>query len=396
MEKFLVLLFITGLLSSGSESFKITDKEYENIDRILQIGVQVFLNCLDKVKEATEKLVKDDMLRTNRIAIQDHWNAFRDTANRISVEERGKGEMDDLIVAARIFQRLVGHYKDDAKKIFHTVIVEQNVRLYLPPINTFKGTIERSKVNEVWGNLVKNYFPDAPPIENQPLDFLCYLLSTSAAESFIVNVMKFGMEAISQYKKIDFGTDSNRVTSRLIVFYWDGYLNSADTPELKKQYDAISDHFEFFKEFYLIGLSPVVTLHFADPKRFDRTAREIYNEKWKPFIEELNKLVNEERNELRCPFPQVRAVGRMAIAKFGAFVDRVNAEINDDTVMILSKRWEKIKDSCITRLLDSGALTQEQLDEARSVLEEDVMALYNKYLEFMEITDPKRVDETFK
>ncbi|KAI4877278.1 hypothetical protein NFI96_016946, partial [Prochilodus magdalenae] len=235
MEKFLVLLFITGLLSSGSESFKITDKEYENIDRILQFGVQVFLNCLDKVKEATEKLVKDDMLRTNRIAIQDHWNAFRDTANRISVEERGKGEMDDLIVAARTFQRLVGHYKDDAKKIFHTVIVEQNVRLYLPTINTFKGTIERSKVNEVWGNLVENYFPDAPPIENQPLDFLCYLLYTSAAESFIVNVVKFGMEAISQYKKSDFRKASERLKESFSAAY--GKYHEIQEIEREKEKD---------------------------------------------------------------------------------------------------------------------------------------------------------------
>ena len=36
-----------------------------------------------------------------RIAIQGHWNSFKETANRISVEERGKGVQDDLVVAAR-------------------------------------------------------------------------------------------------------------------------------------------------------------------------------------------------------------------------------------------------------------------------------------------------------
>ncbi|KAI4877277.1 hypothetical protein NFI96_016945 [Prochilodus magdalenae] len=178
----------------------------------------------------------------------------------------------------------------------------------------------------------------------------------------------------------------------------------------------LSDHFEMSSEIYLLGLSPVITLYFADTTRVWRTARTVkmssvvnaypvyeqlhergvfsgirrmlsravdiataladneefrylrdtYNEKWKPFREELNKLVNEERNIEHFLLPQVRAVGRMLLAKFGAFVDRVNAVIDDDTVMILSNAFK-----------------------------EDVMTLYNKYLEFRQTTDPERVDETF-
>ncbi|XP_036423112.1 uncharacterized protein LOC118805988 isoform X2 [Colossoma macropomum] len=508
MDKLLVILTLTGLLTSGVESFTISEKEYENIDRMLEFGVQVFLNCLDKVKEATEKLVEEDMLRTNRIAIQDNWNSFRETANRISVEERGKGVQDDLIVAARTVRRLVLHYKDDVKKIFHTVIMEQNVQMYLPAVNTFKGTIERAKANEIWGNLVSNYLPDAPSIESEPLEFLCYLLSTSTVETYIVNVLKCGVEVISQIKKIDFDEVTERVrtkfeavfeklneirkterekeeddflllvsvVSRAFVFYWESFLNATDTPELQEKYevierklkeqnfeeelkevlkpimesetvnDVLSLHFDFTREFYEIGISPLIALYFTGPQRFERTVRtvgmsavvhsytiyeqlserglfsemkrlyfrgvdigtalagneeiqyfrETYFEKWKSFREELNTLVNEERGKSHILLPQVRAVARMLIAKFEELVDKVNADIDDDTVQQMSTKWSNIKEKCIKKLLTSGALTQDQLDEAQSIFLNDIIGFYDKYLEFTKTMDPQRVEDTSK
>ncbi|KAL7883236.1 hypothetical protein SRHO_G00008940 [Serrasalmus rhombeus] len=508
MDKLWVILTLAGLLTSGAESFKISEKEYENIDRMLEVGVQIFLNCLDKVKEATEKLVKEDMLRTNRIAIQDNWNSFRETANSISVEERGKGVQDDLIVAARTVRRLVLHYKDDVKKIFHKVIMEQNVQLYLPVVNMFKGTIERAKVNEIWGNLVSNYLPGAPSIESEPLEFLCYLLSTSTVETYIVKVLKFGVEVISEIKKIDFDKVTERmrtifkgvgekckeferierekekddflvmvsVTSRVFIFYWDSFLNATDTPELGEKYEDIKRklmdlkfdeelkealkplmesetlndilrlHFEFAAEFYFIGFSPLITLLITAPERFVRTVRvvgmsavihaytiyeqlserglfsemkrlyfravdigialagnevsqyfrETYFEKWKSFREELNKLVNEERQKSHILLPQLRAIARMLIAKFEELVDKVNADFDDDTVQQLSTKWSNIKEKCIKKLLTSGALTQDQLEEAQRIFQEDAFGFYDKYLEFTKTMDPQRVEATLK
>uniref|UniRef100_A0AAR2IH94 Uncharacterized protein n=1 Tax=Pygocentrus nattereri TaxID=42514 RepID=A0AAR2IH94_PYGNA len=507
MDKLWVILTLAGLLTSGAESFKISEKEYENIDRMLEVGVQIFLNCLDKVKEATEKLVKEDMLRTNRLAIQDNWNSFRETANSISVEERGKGVQDDLIVAARTVRRLVLHYKDDVKKIFHTVIMEQNVQLYLPFVNTFKGTIERDKANEIWGKLVSDYLPDAPSIESQPLEFLCYLLSTCTVETYIVNVLKFGVEVISEIKKIDFEKVTERVImyfeeflekldeikrierekekdefilvasalSRALVFYWERFLNTTDTPELQEKYevierklreqnlkeeleealkpimesetidDILSLHFDFAREFYYIGVSPLIMLYSTGPQRFERTLRvvgmsavihgnTIYEqlserglfsemkrlyfravdigtalagneeiqyfketcfEKWKSFREELNKLVDEERQKSHILLPQLRAVARMLIAKFEELVDKVNADIDDDTVQQMSMKWSNIQEKCIKKLLTSGALTQDQLDEAHRIFLNDLMEFYEKYLAFTE-KDPQRVEDTFK
>ncbi|KAL6461212.1 hypothetical protein MHYP_G00311780 [Metynnis hypsauchen] len=478
MDKLWVILTLTGLLTSGAESFKISEKEYENIDRMLEFGVQIFLNCLDKVKEATEKLVKEDMLRTNRIAIQDNWNSFRETANSISVEERGKGVQDDLIVAARV-------------------------------VSMFKGTIERAKAKEIWGNLVSNYLPDAPSIESEPLEFLCYLLSTSTVETYIVNVLKFGVEVISEIKKIDFDEVNERlrtifegvgekyneierierekekddflvlvsVTSRVFVFYWESFLNATDTPELQEKYEDIKGKLNELKfdeelqealkpimdsETVNDILSPLITLLFTAPERFIRTVRvvgmstvihaytvyeqlshrglfsemkrlyfravdigtalagneevqyfrETYFEKWKSFREELNQLVNEERHTPHILLPQVRAVARMLIAKFEELVNKVNADVDDDTVQqmsttpykakinllefSLSRKWSDIKEKCIKKLLTSGALTQDQLDEAQRIFQEDAFGFHNKYLEFTKTMDSQRVEDTLK
>ncbi|XP_072530535.1 uncharacterized protein [Salminus brasiliensis] len=272
MKKLLIIVALTGLLSSGAESTMISEKDYENIDRVLEFGVHVFLNCLDKIKEATEKLVRDDMLRTNRIAIQSHWNSFKETANKISVEERGKGVQDDIVVVARTLRRLVLYYKDDVKNMIHTLATEENAQLYQPVIKIFKGTIERAKANDMWGTLAENYFPEAPSIQSEPLEFLCYLLSTNVMETIVVNILKGGVELITEIKKIDFDQLSERIMrlsedvheklneiyeiqkekeddeliliistiAKGAIFYWDRYLNSTDTPLLETQYEDVA------------------------------------------------------------------------------------------------------------------------------------------------------------
>ncbi|KAL6461215.1 hypothetical protein MHYP_G00311810 [Metynnis hypsauchen] len=386
MDKLWVILTLTGLLTSGAESFKISEKEYENIDRMLGFGVQIFLNCLDKVKEATEKLVKEDMLRTNRIAIQDNWNSFRETANSISVEERGKGVQDDLIVAARV-------------------------------VNMFKGTIERAKAKEIWGNLVSNYLPDAPSIESEPLEFLCYLLSTRAR----IIVKEVG-EKLDEIRRIE--REKEKDDFLLLVRL----------------------HFDFAREFYEIGISPLIALYKADSRRFERTLRvvgmstvihaytvyeqlsdrglfsemkrlyfravdigtalagneevqyfrETYFEKWKSFREELNKFVDEERRTPHILLPQVRAVARMLIAKFEELVNKVNADVDDDTVQQMSTKWTIIKEKCIKKLLTSGALTQDQLDETHSIVLKDIKEFYDKYLEFTNTMDPQKAENASK
>ncbi|KAL7826319.1 hypothetical protein AOLI_G00315280 [Acnodon oligacanthus] len=448
------------------------------------------------------------MLRTNRIAIQDNWNSFRETANRISVEERGKGEQDDLTVAARTVRRLVLHYKDDVKKTFHSLATEQNVQLYLPVVNTFKGTIERAKAKEIWGTLVANYLPDAPSIESEPVEFLCYLLSTNTVETFIVKALKFGTDAISQLKRVDFDEMSERVrstsfeilrkfseiertereketdeflltvtaASRVLVFYWDRALNFTDTPELQKQFESIwcqvesqylivlydlltpvmewetvkefwELHFDFAQEFYLIGLGIMRNVfYYAGPERCSRTVsvvsksavlfvypifqalseegvlrdieklylkavntstaligneevqyfRETSYNKSMEFIKEINRLVKEERQKPHFVLPQVRAIVRMSLNKLGAFADRINADIDDHTVRSLIINWGNLKAICVKKLLASGTLSQDELDEAERMFVNKMFGLLSKFEDLTQGMDRKRVEDIFK
>ncbi|KAL6461216.1 hypothetical protein MHYP_G00311820 [Metynnis hypsauchen] len=477
MNKLLVFIALTGLLSSGAESFRISEKEYENIDRMLQFGVQVFLNCLDKVKEAAEKLVKEDMLRTNRIAIQDNWNSFRETANRISVAERGKGAQDDFIVAARTVRRLVLHYKDDIKKTFHSLATEQNVQLYLPVVNMFKGTIERAKAKEIWGTLVANYLPDAPSIESEPVEFLCYLLSTRVRSTSFEILRKFNeIERTEREKETDEFLLTVRAASRVLVFYWDRVLNFTDTPQLEKQFESIWSqvesqyllvlydlltplmewetvkefwelHFTFAQEFYLIGLGIMRNVfYYAGPERCSRTVsvvsksavlfvyplfetlseegvlcemeklylkavntstaligkeevqyfRETSYNKSMEFVKEINRLVKEERQKSHFLLPQVRAIVRMSLNKLGAFADRINADIDDHTIRSLITNWGNLKVICVKKLLASGALTQDELDEAERMFVSKMFGFLSKFDDLTQGMDRKRAEDIFK
>uniref|UniRef100_A0A8B9JVQ8 Uncharacterized LOC103026331 n=1 Tax=Astyanax mexicanus TaxID=7994 RepID=A0A8B9JVQ8_ASTMX len=508
MKKLLIIVALTGLLSSGAESFKVSQKDYESIDRMLEFGVQVFLNCLDKVKEATEKMMKDDMIRTNRIAIQNNWNSFKETANKISVEERGKDVQDDLVVAARTVRRLVLFYKDDVKNMIYSFATERNVPIYQPVLSMFKGTIEKAKVNEVWGSLATNYFPDAPPIQSEPLEFLCYLLSTNVMETVIVNVLKYGVDLMSEIKKIDFDELSEKVKTVLYnvtdkldefyrierekeddellikvstiaktaVFYWDRFLNSTDTPLLEKQYEEIKSklrdqkvwetleellkpifdsepvksvvelHFDFYQEFYFMaGLTtyvlivdgsgrgvktvrtgfmtlvvnsyPIyeklcemgvfsamkkqylravdVAVALADTEEF-QAFREEYYEKWKSFREELNRLTNEERRQLNNVFPQLRASLRMFLNKSEEMVNKINAEIDDNTLTSLAMNWAFTRSLCIEKLLDNGVLTQDRLDEAERIFQDGISGFLGKYEELTQGMEKQKVEDTFK
>ncbi|XP_076865580.1 uncharacterized protein LOC143517220 [Brachyhypopomus gauderio] len=277
MKIVLVLLSFAALLSSGVECFKVSAKDYENFDRMLEFGAQVFLSYLDKLREVTERLVRDNQLRTNRIAVQGYWNSFKETASKISVEERGNGVQDDVIVVVRTIRRLVLHYKDDVRNTVNLLTTEKNVQQYFPTVDMFEGVIHREKLNEIWGDMESHYFPDAPSVRNSPWDFLCYLLSTTTIETFLVNVFKTGMEKISQVRSINFEgmkeslqstwneiemkamefTDLERskgnddefllsvtVIARVFIFYREKFLNYTRSPEFMQKVEQSDKVFE--------------------------------------------------------------------------------------------------------------------------------------------------------
>ncbi|XP_066531060.1 uncharacterized protein [Hoplias malabaricus] len=276
MGRPVAIMSLALLLSCGVESFKLSDKDYENFEKTVEFGAQVFLNWLDKVRDVTERFVKDHQLRTNRIAIQGHWNSFKDTANTISVEERVKGEQDDLVAAARTIRRLFFFYKDDVQNAIHSLATQKNIQEYLQPVNMFKGVIQKEQLHEVLGAVESQFFPGAPSIKNNPLEFLCYLLSTNTVETYMVNILKTGMDVISQIRSTDFQKLKQRLESaldeirvkiqtfevlekqkeqdellvsvkvgtRVCVFYWDNFLKYSASPEFMQKVHLAEKVFE--------------------------------------------------------------------------------------------------------------------------------------------------------
>ncbi|XP_017575539.1 uncharacterized protein LOC108440878 [Pygocentrus nattereri] len=283
MGKLVAVVCLALLLSCGGQSFTMSEKDYESAEKMLEFGAQVFLNWLDKVRDVTERMVRENQLRTTRIAIQGHWNSFKETANRISVEERGKGVQDDMIVAARTIRRLLLFYKDDLQKMIRSLATQKGVQHYLPAVNMLEGVIQKEQWNEVWGAVESHYLPGAPSVRNDPFEFLCYLLSTSTVETFIVNILKNGADVISQIRHIDFQKLQERLNSvvdevrekatefesverqkekdellvsvsvaaRVCSYYWDKFLEYTESPEFSqkvKQAEDALNHSRFWEK----------------------------------------------------------------------------------------------------------------------------------------------------
>uniref|UniRef100_A0A8B9JU23 Uncharacterized LOC103026331 n=1 Tax=Astyanax mexicanus TaxID=7994 RepID=A0A8B9JU23_ASTMX len=390
--------------------------------------------------------------------------------------------------------------------MIHSFATERNVQIYQPVFNMFKGTIEKAKVNEVWGNLATSYFPGAPPIQSEPLEFLCYLLSTNAMETVIVNVLKYGVDLMSEIKKIDFDDLSERLKSavesffrkfteiertelqkekdklflvlscftKTTVFFWDRFLNTTDTPLLEEQYneverkltdqkfgetleellkpifesetvnDVLRLHFDFYEEFYTVPAWAIFSLMHYDSNRIARTLRtgfmvtvvnsypiyeklsemgvfskmkkqylravdiavaladteefqafrEEYYEKWKSFREELNRLTDEERR--RTAFPQIRASIRMFLNKSEELANKINAEIDDNTLGYLTMDWAFTRAACIEKLLNKGVITKDRLDEAERTFKDGIMGFRGKYEELTQGMDKEKVENSLR
>ncbi|XP_072530765.1 uncharacterized protein [Salminus brasiliensis] len=151
--------------------------------------------------------------------------------------------------------------------------------------------------------------------------------------------------------------------------------------------------FSTMKRLYLRAMDIAIAL--AGTEEF-QTFREEHFEKWKSFREELNRLADEERKKPNVMFPQARAVRQMFLDRFEAFVNKVNADIDDDTIRLLSINWADIRDVCLQKLLAKGVLTQDQLDEAERIYVDYILGFLGKYEQLTEGMDKKKAEDTLK
>uniref|UniRef100_A0A3B4BZK5 Exocyst complex component Sec6 n=1 Tax=Pygocentrus nattereri TaxID=42514 RepID=A0A3B4BZK5_PYGNA len=421
MGKLVAVVCLALLLSCGGQSFTMSEKDYESAEKMLEFGAQVFLNWLDKVRDVTERMVRENQLRTTRIAIQGHWNSFKETANRISVEERGKGVQDDMIVAARTIRRLLLFYKDDLQKMIRSLATQKGVQHYLPAVNMLEGVIQKEQWNEVWGAVESHYLPGAPSVRNDPFEFLCYLLSTSTVETFIVNILKNGADVISQIRHIDFQKlqESALNHSR----FWEKMNKMVELIRPVVEADLTTEAFwlylDYFNQVFIVALEIAFrTVQYIDHGRARKNERALNNvallvftpiwvkldemdavpvietlyyrasniclavvgeeeletfkgevmERWKPFKEEASRVILEERAKTAVfLLPEVRACARL----FSNYSKQLINEIIDDSDrQELAKNLEQMRKICTEKLLASGLITQEKLKESERVFEE--------------------------
>ncbi|KAL7826321.1 hypothetical protein AOLI_G00315300 [Acnodon oligacanthus] len=387
-----------------------SEKDYENAEKMLEFGAQVFLNWLDKVKDVTERMVRENQLRTTRVAIQGHWNSFKETANRISVEERGKGVQDDMIVAARAVE--------------------------------------------------SHHLPGAPSVRNDPFEFLCYLLSTrlkSVVDEVSEKAAEF--ESVERQNEKDGLLVSVSVAARVCAYYWDTFLEYTESPEffqkVKQAEDALNHsriwekmdktveliwpifeadlireaawlHLDYFNDIYVAALEtafrvvryiehdkkwkneralsnvallvfapicvkldemdvfPVIeTLYYrasnicfalVGEEEFETFKGEVM-ERWRPFRKEVYRVILEERAKTTVfLLPQVRACARL----FSNYSKQlINEIIDDNDGQELAKNLEQMRKTCTEKLLASGLITQEELKESERVFAEAFFGFLN-------------------
>ncbi|KAL6461211.1 hypothetical protein MHYP_G00311770 [Metynnis hypsauchen] len=436
---------------------------------MLEFGAQVFLNWLDKVRDVTERM----------------------SCNPRSLEFFQRDSKQNQCRGKSTIRRLLLFYKDDLQKMIRSLATEKGVQHYLPAVNTLEGVIQKEQWNEVWGAVESHYLPGVPSVRNDPFEFLCYLLSTSTVETFIVNILKNGADVISQIRQMDFQKLHERlksvvdevrekatefesverqkekdellvsvsVAARVYAYYWDKFLEYTESPDFFQKVTQAEDalkhsrfwetmdkmvelirpvfeadlieeaaglHLDYFSGIYIAALEtafravryigherrwkteralsnvallvfapvwvkldemdafPVIeTLYYrasnicfalVGQQEFETFKGEIMD-RWKPFREEANRVILEERAKTTVfLLPQARACTRL----FSNYSKQLINEIIDDSDrQELAKNLEQMRKMCTEKLLASGLITQEELKESEKVFVEAFFGFLN-------------------
>ncbi|KAI4877279.1 hypothetical protein NFI96_016947 [Prochilodus magdalenae] len=390
MGKLWTVVSLLLILSYGMGSSEISEKDFENVEKMLEF---VLLNGLDKLQDITAMMMRDKQLSTNSIAVQDHWNSLKETANRISDEEKGKGEQDDLVVVARTIQRLASLYKDDIQGVFSSLATQTGVQQYLPAVDMLKAFIEKGQLNEVW----------------EAVESL--LQSTNTMETFSVSILKTGAEVISLIKNMDFQelleslynnwyTDAMPVMDKLLqslfssglvsddfwlnLLYFEDLFKLANTviflPFEMAGTERTDKTLRAFEKATVAVLTPIlerltemdvlpaitnlnrivnIILAIAEDEEFE-TLRDEMMKQWEAFNKEAQRVFGEEKQNSTAFLPQVRAGVRL-LSNYSNQL--INNKISDGNVKQLAKNFEKMRKICTEKLLAGGLITQKELKE---------------------------------
>ncbi|XP_056091323.1 uncharacterized protein LOC130070811 [Rhinichthys klamathensis goyatoka] len=261
MIKVLAVVSLTAFLCCyGVQSAELSYRDLR--EQILNSGTVVFLDFLDKVRNVTEKIVRDDQFRKSRITVQRLMKSLREFAKPMKNTESASGSQDKSdVLTQRLFPFMAaGTFAASIKEIFD--------KMFFPYLNIYRQSFKNETMVEIWKEVESYYFPGAPPIYSKPMEFSSYLLAKAVVRSRLVNMLEAGVDTVLDIGKIDFNQlheevqivldqirnkafemsvmerqkekndflISLRTASGLIVFYWDEVLKHTESPSFHAKY----------------------------------------------------------------------------------------------------------------------------------------------------------------
>ncbi|XP_051729817.1 uncharacterized protein LOC127501703 isoform X2 [Ctenopharyngodon idella] len=253
MIKVLAVVSLTAFLSCyGVQSAELSYNDLS--EQILNSGTVVFLDFLEKVRNATEKIVKDDQFRKTRITVQRLVKNLNNFAKPMKNAE--SGSQDNSTISLPRFFSFMADFTVGAtiREIFD--------KFFFPYVNSYRQSFKNETMMEIWKEVESYYLPGAPPIYSKPMEFFSYLLGKAVVGSQLVYMIEAGVETVSDigiinfnqlHKEVQVVMDqirqkafeisilerqkekndfliSLRTASGLIVFYWDKVLEHTGSP----------------------------------------------------------------------------------------------------------------------------------------------------------------------
>lgn len=261
MIKVLAVVSLTAFLCCyGVQS---SDLSYNDLrEQILNSGTVVFLDFLDKVRNVTEKIVRDDQFRKSRITVQSLVKSLREFVKPMKNTESASGSQDKSAISPHRFFPFM------AAATFEATIKEIFDKMFFPYLNIYRQSFKNETMVEIWKEVESYYLPGAPSIYSKPMEFSSYLLAKAVVRSRLVNMLEAGVDTVVEIGKIDFNQlheevqmvmdqirnkafeisvlerqkekndflVSLRTASGLIVFYWDEVLKHTECPSFHAKY----------------------------------------------------------------------------------------------------------------------------------------------------------------
>uniref|UniRef100_A0A8C1GBW9 Uncharacterized protein n=1 Tax=Cyprinus carpio TaxID=7962 RepID=A0A8C1GBW9_CYPCA len=314
MNKILAILSLTAFLCCcGVQS---AEPSYDDLkQKILNSGTVVFLDLVEKVRNTTEKFLRDDQFRKSRIAVQEYMKNLKDIAKSLKNLESIRKSQDDSTILPTVMDLI--HLSLNLM----TNILPVNVLFFCSYKKMYREALKDETMPDIWKEVESYYLQGAPPVYSKPMQFFSYLLAKAMVKSGLVNMLEAGVDTVVEIGKMDFNQIheevqkvmdqirekafeisilerrkekndflvSLRTASGLVVFYWDKVLEQTEMPSFHAQYmDSMKQWAELTKlrntsENYHVLLDPDTRheilkwteFHFG--QFFEAAAQEYYN-----------------------------------------------------------------------------------------------------------------------